>query len=70
MGHPPEHQYSYIDGKDLRIIISHQSAEIKVFNLHGKTINIRRGERQGCILSLLLINIYSEQIFREALEEA
>jgi len=33
-------------------------------------VKILRGVRQGCILSSLLFNIYSEFIFREAIEKS
>ena len=33
------------------------------------TINIRKGVIQGCILSRLLFNIYTENIMREVLED-
>jgi len=32
-------------------------------------MEIRRGVRQDCILSLLLFNLYIQAIFREALED-
>lgn len=35
----------------------------------SNVIEIQCGVRQGCILSPLLFNLYSEQIFKEALEE-
>lgn len=61
-----------IDGKNLRIIRNlywNQSASIRL-NSEECTdeVNIRRGVRQGCILSPLIFNLYSEEIFNEALE--
>ncbi|KAI5707563.1 hypothetical protein M8J77_011831 [Diaphorina citri] len=61
-----------IDDKDLKIITNlywNQSATIRVDGEQTEAIKIERGVRQGCILSPLLFNIYSEQIFKEALEE-
>uniref|UniRef100_A0A8D8Q762 Craniofacial development protein 2 n=1 Tax=Cacopsylla melanoneura TaxID=428564 RepID=A0A8D8Q762_9HEMI len=62
-----------MDGKDLRIIRNlywNQTATIKLSN-EDKTeeVNILRGVRQGCIISPLLFNLYSEEIFKEALYE-
>ena len=38
---------------------------------HGKRSKMRKGVRQGCILSPCLINLYAESIMRNAgLEEA
>ncbi|KAI5708046.1 hypothetical protein M8J77_015361 [Diaphorina citri] len=61
-----------VDDKDLKIITNlywNQSATIRVDGEQTEAIKIERGVRQGCILSPLLFNIYSEQIFKEALEE-
>lgn len=62
-----------IDDRDLKIIRNlywNQSATIKVDGEQTEDIQIQRGVRQGCIISPILFNIYSEQIFLEALEDA
>lgn len=61
-----------IDSDDARIIINlywGQMASAKVENQFTEEMEIRRGVRQGCILSPLLFNLYSEEIFTETLEE-
>ena len=61
-----------IDQKDIRCIESlywNQSATVKVDNEVTEAQKILRGVRQGCVLSPLLFNIYSESIFQDALEE-
>ena len=61
-----------VDEKDIRCIQSlywHQSAHITTNNLTTDDIEIRRGVRQGCILSPLLFNLYSEAIFNETFED-
>ena len=59
-----------IDKRDLRIITNlywNQRAQIVIDNEPSTEIEIRRGVRQGCIMSPLLFNVYSEAIFEEAL---
>lgn len=62
-----------IDGKDIRIIQNlywNQSANVRVENTHTDEVKIQRGVRQGCVLSPLLFNIYSEEIMEEALGDS
>ena len=56
-----------IDGKDLRIIKNmywEQTAAIRIENEISKFIQIKRGVRQGCVLSPDLFSLYSENIMR------
>uniref|UniRef100_A0A8D8YBA7 Craniofacial development protein 2 n=3 Tax=Cacopsylla melanoneura TaxID=428564 RepID=A0A8D8YBA7_9HEMI len=61
-----------IDGKDLRIITNlywNQTAVLRVDYEHTEQVEILRGVRQGCIISPILFNLYSEYIFKEALAD-
>lgn len=63
-----------LDVKDIRIIANlywNQTATICLQN-HGETeeFEIRRGVRQGCILSPMLFNLYVERAFTEALADS
>lgn len=61
-----------LDGKDIRIIANlywNQKATIRLENGESDALEIKRGVRQGCILSPLLFNLYSEKIFKNALED-
>uniref|UniRef100_A0A8D8Q4X5 Craniofacial development protein 2 n=1 Tax=Cacopsylla melanoneura TaxID=428564 RepID=A0A8D8Q4X5_9HEMI len=61
-----------INERDLRIINNlywNQKATLRIDGEHTENIEISRGVRQGCVLSPILFNIYSEQIFKEALED-
>lgn len=60
-----------IDREEIRLITNlywEQNAVVRIEGTYSDAIKIKRGVRQGCVLSPLLFNIYSEAIFREALE--
>lgn len=62
-----------IDSQDLRIIhqlYEQQIASVKLQETQTTEIPIKRGVRQGCVLSPMLFNMYSESIFQNALEDA
>ena len=46
-----------------------QHAKVKFENNMTERIRIEKGVRQGCILSPILFNLYSEMLIREALRE-
>ncbi|KAF6217287.1 hypothetical protein GE061_001641 [Apolygus lucorum] len=45
------------------------TAEVKVEQVTSDEVRFRKGVRHGCILSRLLFNLYSEAVFKEALQE-
>ena len=56
-----------VDGKDLRLIRNlywDQTAAIRIDGEVGEWKNIKRGVRQGCVMSPDLFNLYSENILR------
>lgn len=62
---------SGIEAADLRIISNlywNQTAKVRIKNSTSENVSIKKGVRQGCILSPLLFNVYSEEIFRRALD--
>ena len=57
-----------IDGKDLQVIRNlywEQTADIRIGGETSKWTSIKRGVRQGCVLSPDLFNLYSEVILRD-----
>ena len=57
-----------VDGKDLRIIKKlywNQTAAVRYENELGTFMKIKRGVRQGCVLSPKLFSLYSEYITRK-----
>ena len=60
-----------LDGRDIRLIGNlywNQRAAVRVDGQLSEEVSIMKGVRQGCILSPLLFNIYSEKIFQDALD--
>ena len=61
-----------LDQRDVNIIIQlycSQTAIIREGNAVSEEIKIRRGVRQGCVLSPVLFNTYSEEAIQNALSE-
>ena len=57
-----------IDGKYLRIkrnLYGKQTAAIRIGSQMGEYVEIKKGVRQGCVLSPDPFNLYSERILRE-----
>jgi hypothetical protein len=57
-----------IDGKDIRLLINlywEQTAAIRIDGEISEDLLIEKGVRQGCVLSPLLFNLYTEGIFKE-----
>ena len=57
-----------VDDKDLQIITKlfwEQTAVVRTDNGISKECKIKKGVRQGCVLSPSLFNLYTEKIFRE-----
>ena len=49
-------------------IYDNQEAQIRINNSLSRKVKIKQGVRQGCILSPILVNMYSEEVINSALE--
>lgn len=61
-----------LDNYDIRLLkylYYNQVASVQVGDNHTQKLPIKRGVRQGCVLSPSLFNLYSEEIFKEALDD-
>lgn len=62
-----------VDKKYNRIISNlywDQKAMVEVYGNISDPVNIERGIRQGCVLSPILSNLYSEKIFKDTHDHA
>ena len=60
-----------IQPENIRLISNlywNQTAMVRTINGESRTFKIKKGVRQGCILSPILFNMYSEELIRETLE--
>lgn len=58
------------DGRCIRNLYYQQKTKVPLEMNETKNVPIERGVRKGCILSAMLFNIFSEQIFERATAES
>ena len=58
-----------VDGKDVRLVKNlywNQRASVKIEEEYSESVEVKRGVRQGCVMSPDLFSLYGEFIMREA----
>jgi hypothetical protein len=61
-----------LDNNNMRVIQNlywNQTAAVNIGGTTSEAVRIERGVRQGCVLSPLLFNVYSNKIFQRATED-
>ena len=60
-----------VPSEEIRLISNiydNQEAQIRINTLLSRKVKIKQGVRQGCILSQILFNLYSEEVVNKVLE--
>ena len=60
-----------VPNEEIRLISSicdYQEAQIRINTSLSRKVKIKQGVRQGCILSPIVFNMYSEEVVNKALE--
>ena len=64
-----EREVDQCDSNFIKNLYWEQTASVKIEDKLTNSVPIRRGVRQGCILSPTFFNMYLEKIFQNALED-
>jgi len=66
--HPKENGIDWRERKLISNMYTAQSVKVRLNRGETRSVKIGRGVRQGCCLSPILFNLYSECLTKEALE--